>query len=446
LSNYWKRIAVLLLILMLSISLTGCFSVSAEELYSLPQAAEGNIQLQQTIDQALAEGAEYSSPTSGVNRQAVQLKDLDGDGVEEALAFFTVSGDKPLKIYIYRRNDKTYERVAVIDGDGTAIRSVEYVDMNGDGWRELIVGWQMSSTIQMLSVYSLRDFQPVPLFSTDYTEYAACDLTADRCTDVLVLRLESSGLSGEAECYSMMADGEVVSSTAKISDGVESIAQVITGKLSDGTEAVFVESTDAANNNVTDIFCCIRDGSLKNITLSSQTNASIGTVRSYSISSTDINEDGIIEVPCPWELPAQTETRYWAVDWYSYNVNGRRTRVLTTYHNPTDGWYLIIPDSWRQKVTVRREDRVAGERTLVFSQVLSDDGSTVDFLKIYTLSGENREERSKVGARFILTCEGDKIYAAEILQVTNDYSITVDTEIVQENFNVIYSDWLSELS
>ena len=48
----------------------------------------------------LALGAEYAPPQAGSNLPQVQMVDLDGDGTDEALAFFRVSSEeRPLRIY-----------------------------------------------------------------------------------------------------------------------------------------------------------------------------------------------------------------------------------------------------------------------------------------------------------------------------------------------------------
>ena len=89
--------------LLLLLSASGCgFSFSPTDLYSLPQLPEEYTELNSSLNQLLESGAEYAAPVSGSNIQPVQLEDLDGDGEEEALAFFRNSADeKPLKIYIF---------------------------------------------------------------------------------------------------------------------------------------------------------------------------------------------------------------------------------------------------------------------------------------------------------------------------------------------------------
>ena len=68
---------------------------------ALPKLSGEYESLESQIDALLSSGAEYAAPTSGSNLQSVQMIDLDGDGEEEAVAFFRRANDKkPMKICI----------------------------------------------------------------------------------------------------------------------------------------------------------------------------------------------------------------------------------------------------------------------------------------------------------------------------------------------------------
>lgn len=438
-----KSVLAVLAPLVFALLLSGCFTKSAEDLYSLPQLSEGYLQLQKQLSALQSAGAEFSAPTSGMNRQSVQLEDVDGDGVKEALAFFSVQGDEnPLKIIIFRNVDGEYIEAARIEGEGANIESVYYTDMNGDGYKEIAVGWQIGAGIGMLSLYSVRNFQITTLLSTDYTEYSVYDLSRDGRSDLLVTRLSTSDLSGEVEMFSLAADGEVVSSAARLTSGVESVPRIRAGYVRGRVPALFVESVINGSSLVTDIFT-YTGNKIRNITADAESGISRDTIRTYNVYCTDINADGILEVPRPVLLPSQSETTsYWAIDWYSYSAYGSSERVLTTYHNYWDSWYLILPDDWRGNIAVRRDDTVSGERAVVFS-VLGEDGSAPeDFLIIYTLSGVNKEERAKVSGRFLLA-QADSVYAAEILRDSEGFSAMTNRAALKENFGIIRSEWMT---
>lgn len=439
------RAAILLSALLLLLPLSGCFAKSTDDLYALPQLPEGYMQLQSELSRIQDAGAERSAPTAGSNRQTVQLEDLDGDGVKEAIAFFKVESDeKPLKIYIFRNESGTYTRAAVIEGEGMNVESVSYADITGDGVKELVAGWQMSAGVKQLSVYTVRDYNVSPIITTDYTRYSFLDATGDGQNDLLLLRLSSLELLGEAELYTMRPGGEMEMTSARMSAGVESISQVRTGRLADGGgSAVFVESVINGSSSVTDVFA-FSDGSLRNLTADGISGISEQTMRTYtSVNCRDIDGDGITEVPCPVQLPSHSTTAtYWAVEWYAYTHGGVRTLVTTTFHDNTDGWYLVLPEEWSGRVTVRRGDTVSGERTIVFSE-LGAGVAVVDILEIDTLTGDGRATRATKSGRFTLISTDSAIYTAQLLTQEGS-KLGVTQAYVKDNFHLIYSDWLTE--
>ena len=102
-----RKILGLMALLLCLTGLSGCVFSSVEEMYALPKSSEAYVNLQAKINTEKG-NAEYIAPLSGENRQTIQLVDVDGDGVQEAVAFFRdaqaeANGiDKPAKAV--RRN------------------------------------------------------------------------------------------------------------------------------------------------------------------------------------------------------------------------------------------------------------------------------------------------------------------------------------------------------
>lgn len=102
------------------------------------------------------------------------------------------SDEKPLKIFVFHMGKENYEPYCTIESSGTAVDSVYYQDLNGDGRRELIVGWRISNDVQTVAVYSLER-EPVTLMSSGYTRFTMQDLNGDGMPSLLVLRTSEEG-------------------------------------------------------------------------------------------------------------------------------------------------------------------------------------------------------------------------------------------------------------
>jgi hypothetical protein len=428
----------------MAVLLVGCLNITADELYSLPEVSDEYLRLQAHINVLLNQGAEFAAPTGGPNRQAVQLKDLTGTGTNEVIAFFSIPGDSALSVYIFELVDGDYVVADIIEGVGTEIQSVRYVDMNGDGIMKLVIGWQMGSVLRYMSIYSIDGFHNQVLVSgVEYSEIAVYDMTGDGTEDVVVLRLPTQDTGAVAEMYSLMQDGEVVREEARLSGGIESISRVMTGMLFDGTPAVYIDSEGTFENGslVTDVLT-IQNDDFVNVSLVMTSGVSDETVR-HRMASSDVNKDGIIKVPTLRLLIAQSETEYFAIDWYSFLNSGNRRLVLTTYHNNFDEWFLILPRDWREKVSVRREDAVPGERTIIFSYFADSDGSHDDFLKIIKLSGDDASDRASLGGRTLLMNDGTVVYAFELLAPPDSFGLTFNEDVIRNNFRLIFPEWLT---
>ena len=427
-----QPMAVLLCIAML-LSLSGCYSGNIDQYFSLPQPSEEYLQLQKLIDLEISDGCEYAAPTGGSYRQSVQFNDLNGDGLDEALAFFRDADSEP-KINIYTVVGKEYRKILTINGEGQSIGSIDYADMDNDGHLDLVVAWQIATGMNLLSVYSLLNWTGEVLLSTDSSEFLIGDLNADGREDLLTLRGVSSG-SYMADMYTFSPDRDPQAASAALSGGIYELRRVRTVTLADRSAALMVESVLGTGDIVTDLLVC-RDGALINLTLNPSTGVS-ETKRSYSlVYAQDIDGDGATEIPHPQRLYSQSGEVFWSIAWYRYDSSGRANLVMTTYHCVSDGWYLVLPNGWDTGLTVRREDSVPGERAIVLSQ-LGTDGSINDLVAIYTITGENRADRADSRGRFLLLEENATVFSAEILDPK------VNQNDIQKRFFRIYSDWSS---
>lgn len=443
---------VLLAAMLLAVlALSGCggmpkLTFNPQDLYSLPTLPAKYTELNKQLSAILDSGAEYAAPTAGTDIQPVQLVDLDSDGRSEAVAFFRdPAAEKPLKIHIFTADGDSYRQTGLIEGSGTAIYSINYQDLDGDGRMELAVGWKAAVNLQVLEVYALRPAGPELLLSTNYVKYTIADLNQDQRQDLVVLRADSEGES-IADYYSWQEDGKLTTqSSALISASMAELNQqgrVTKGLLQGEVPAIFVTGVAELSRAITDILA-VRNGELSNIVLSETTGVS-GEIAPYcSLYPTDINGDGLTEVPHPTLLfsPDDDEGAYRQIDWLSYDEAGRAETVLRTYHDLEDGWYLQMPETWDGQIYVDRTT-APNEAEVTFYAREGGGRSAEPFLQITAITGASREVKAVRGNRFLLSRrQPETIYTAELLDANSGWAYGVTADEVRSAFSLILPEW-----
>lgn len=466
----------------LVLTLSGCFFRSPEELYQSPERSADYENLTQKIREVkdgLAQEygvpeVEDTSVLSGDNTALIQLQDMDGDGQREtAVTFFRVAGaEKPLKIYFFTKSaDDVYNVSAMLEGDGSAIYKVDYVDLDGSGVKEVVVSWQMSTGAYLLGVYSLEapmsrsrlqaanaandaskngtsstdkdDLRGTEWMTTAYNDYILTDIDQDTRTEVAIVRIDPSLTNSGVDVYGWAKGAFKKLDSAPLSTGVVSMSRGgVEQNFINGdppVRALYVSTELSDSNHVVDVIA-YQKGKLTNISLDPESGVSREMLSRYvDLEPADVNGDGVLELPQPSPLPGQessTATDYWLIDWYQYDDSGQRVQVCTTYHNVTDGWYLIIPDSWKNAITISRYDAISGQRAVIFYH-LEEGGDPSPFLVIYKFTSQTN--RANTSNRFILREEEDAVYAAAFYNSSWDCGMD-ETELVSA-FRLIQNGW-----
>ena len=481
----WIRLLLPAAMLLL---LSGCLFRPPDELYKRPEKSAGYDQLATAIREVrsgleaeFGVTVEDAVIVSGDNTAAIQLQDLDGDGQREsALTFIRVPGEeKSLKIYIFQQVGENYQATGLVEGAGAAIYSIDYADLNGSGSKELVVNWQVSAGVYQLGAYTLDELEPeeqaatlrlsqlqnqnrAKLLATELlltscsgasegansysSGYRLLDIDQDTRTEIAVVRIEAAGAGSRVEVYGWQ-DGSFVSlSSAGLSAGVVTLNRVRSNYLSGEyyPPALYVTCTMADGTRTVDVLA-YREGQLVNLSLD-EDGISRNRLWSYvDVGLSDVNSDSVLEIPAPRPLPVYGEgasSNFWFIDWSQYNEEGQCVKVMTTYHNSADSWYLEIPDSWDGLITISRNDSLSGQRQVIFSLWKSWDQSPTPFLSIYRLTGSNRSIRVEEDDRFILREEGEVIYAAKFYDC--DWDCGLDQVGLMERFKTIQTSWYNE--
>lgn len=442
-----------LLLALFALGLSGCVFESVDNLYVLPMLPQEYSDLQNTIEATMNElGAEYAVVNYGSNTSTIQLLDLDGDGEQETAAVFlrvTAAEEKPMRVCLFRQgSDEVYRRTYMLEGDGNSINSVAYEDLTGDGSRELIVSWQLGTGVHILSAYSLTSAGANELMSATYNEtYMIVDLDGDGSKELMIfLQDGTSEGNNRAEYYDYQDGGMVMAASAPLSGGMRDVVSAKAGRMADDTLGVYV-TIETENETVTDVLV-LDQGALVNVTRELESGVSLSTARTYTeVTVTDINNDRVLEVPCPVQLtpldPESGQSQY-LVYWQQYDHAGNGGTNCVTYHSVVDGWYLMLPNGWNAgNIIVARDDslNVRGERAVVFYYQSDPEAEPEKFLTIYRLTGSNRTARARLSGRVTLASDSSAIYCGMLDPSVWDCGMNED-ELVQR-FKLLTAEWAS---
>jgi len=475
----WLRLIVPAGMLLL---LSGCLFRTPDDLYRLPERSAGYDQLNAAIRTVRSElESEYGTSidnaviVSGENTATIQLQDLDGDGEREsAITFLRVPGiEKAIKIYIFKQVDGQYRVTGIVEGDGATIHSVDYVDLNGSGRKEIVVNWQISTGVYQVGAYTLDelavptieqindttaalqakkkpDLMATELLLTGCSGYRLMDIDQDSRTEIAVAVLDSGGVDSYVEVYSWQ-EADFAKTQAPLSAGVVTLSRMLPDYLAGEyyTPALYVTCALTDGSKTVDVLA-MRNGQLVNLALTSGKSddpaVSPNILHSYlGVGPADINGDMVVELPSPRPLPSYEDSsaaNFWLIDWSQYDKNGNCNPVMTTYHNVSDSWYLIIPDRWKDQITISRNDSLSGQREVVFSWWPAGRQEPAPFLSIYRLTGNNRTAHANWDGRFILREERDIIYAAQFYDCGWDCGLS-QTELL-DSFRTIQPSWNSD--
>ena len=432
-----KKIARIFLLFVLAVLLSGCM-LTVDEMYRVPKRSDAYNALQSAVDAAMA-GMSYSAPSSGENRQTIQIADLDGDGISEYVLFAKSTEEKPLRIMVFQNQSGSFTHVDTVECNGTAFDRVEYVDMDGQPGVEIVIGRQLSDqVIRSASVYTYRDNELTQMVSVNYTKLMTVDLDGDNIWELFLLRPGQTDADvGIAELY-RVRDGIMERyNEAAMSQPAEKLKRIIVGKLDGGKPAVYAASAVDENSLVTDVYT-VYEGKLVNVALLHKSGTDVKTMRNFYVYADDIDNDSVIELPSLIPMkPIQARDSVDAhqlIRWYAMTPEGDEVDKMYTYHNFVDGWYLQLDSLWANRLFVEMTDNA-----YVFYLWDESYKTSEKVFTIYALTGQNREEQGSVDEKFVIHKTDAVVYAGKMEKNAEIYAIT--SEMVIDHFRLIQQEW-----
>ncbi|MFR3787535.1 hypothetical protein [Agathobaculum desmolans] len=427
--------------------LGGCTFPSGDDLLAAPKPSTNYRTLQAELEELLASGVSYTAPAEGENRSSIQLVDLDGDGVEEAITFFRGSSaatSSNFSVYVYRKQEERYVCTGSVEGQAMAIESVDYPVITPDGRRGMVLSWRLGGDgTGALTVCDFnKDCVPSVLLETEYSAMELADMTGDGARDLLLLTTDPAGRR-VARLYQYHSGALTLAGETGTSPETVSVERMQTGRVLDNHTAVFAEEKMASGVGLTTDIFVYADDLLINLALDGENAITRSTYRPVSVYAADVNGDGMTELPRAVLMAGYTDAAasdaVFMLDWYAYGVDQIPERVMTTYQNISDGWSLTIDPAWRDRITAVKSNDT-GLSLVTFSEYLGGTQRVPLFI-VYCATGAAREYYAGRTDLVQLGQTAQAVYFAKFAEEARNSTLAVTPEDVRKRFSLVKQDW-----
>lgn len=355
-------------ILLVCLMLTGCsfrMASSIDDLISPVSPFGDNADIQKAMDSYAKNGYSLKVPVAGKYNTSYNFYDIDGDGNDEAFAFYEPA-DKlgSIDMAVIKKIDGIWSVVDNVTGDGKEIYSVDFHDLTGDGKKDILICWDVikNSTNHQLAVYSYSSAKSsfkLKQIGIEMTinNYTTVDFNGDKIDELLLMFIGTGhSNSATAELYSLKGANIKSLGYTKLDSHITSYTKLSVGKV-DNDIRVYADAIGSDGKSMLTEVLYWSDSYKSVISpfYSYSTGRTSGTSRSAMISSMDINNDGVIEIPTDTSV-SKLPKQVMAVDWQTY----KHTTLIHTDYSlfvPNDGYSVIVPDKYKNKIAVSYDEK-----------------------------------------------------------------------------------------
>ncbi|GHU81707.1 hypothetical protein AGMMS50284_2140 [Clostridia bacterium] len=383
-----KLIAVLLVAVVVASVFSGCSSIGIDgtALMRPPKATGDKAEIQEVVENTAGGDYVLKYPQSGDYRSAIITQDLNDDGTEEAIVFYRGAGETTTtNILFISETDGKWTTKHSFKNPNAEIDKVYIGDIDGDGTKEVIVGWTsfVNGANQITYYKAVGDDVVEQTIDDTYSYLLMADLTNSGAQNVVILSLASEDQKKPKAVLYGYVSGKGFIKRSEIATNVNAVsyAKVQVGQIDSKHKGIFVDSTTVTGELVSEIlYFDASTAVLKNPLNVKEDDGTITnvTTRKTAAVCRSIDAKDVLEVPVVSLLPGtpagSTDTVCSMAQWCRLNIaKGSLIAGDSTVASYTDGYYFILPKTWLGNVTAFNSTET---RTLKFYSITKPEPPT----------------------------------------------------------------------
>ena len=342
--------------------------------------------------------------------------------------------------------DGVFKVIGDFSNQGAEVDKLCFGDVDQDGAKEIIVGWSAFHNVpNRLTAYSYEKnhVSEVEVNET-YTDFVMMDFDDDSSQEILLLSLSNLGAPASAELIKIDPQKNsfhVVDVVTMDSEIIKYVA-VTVGKVDPEQVGIVIDAARSGNKISTEMVYWNRTTqTLETPLYDPQTPDIRYAKRESTISSRDINNDGIIEIPQMEVLPGDYTQKNsficYLTKWTQYNVRNKESVIVDNMViNESSGYGFVIPERWLGKITVKIDTE---NQIMTFSEwVVNESNVAAAGAAILTIQVFDQNEWEQVPEKqqefMVLSTQNKKVYAASVPEKAHPLVLTQDE--IRNNFKI----------
>ncbi|MCL2512877.1 MAG: hypothetical protein FWF08_03155 [Oscillospiraceae bacterium] len=406
--NIFNKFNIIIIIAAVLI-LSGCSAVSpapAERLIRAPKLTGENALLQKAFEGAVGKDIVLKTPLSGSYRSAYVLYDFDGGETPETFAFvFYAERDNEFvaRMNVLKRFENGWESIFDDAGYGSEVYEISFADMNGGGYKEVIVSWKLMDAKSNKYVYvycydkngEAKGDAFKKILAEQFTVMLPIDLSGGGKTEIFTAVLDTSQTRPTAVAKLLGIDKNnkfTLLGSVNLDASASSYMDIKTDEK-DGVKRLYLDGFKGENQMLTEIIYWDKEKGRLVSPLYNPKSASVTeTLRPRGAECVDINGDKIIEVPsfismlnsyCVYSA-AESKAPLIMNVWSQYK-DGELVPIVRYIEDGMKKYRFSIPYEWLDKIAVETD---ANTGVTTFSQLDTTDVNNSQLFEIYYYTAE----------------------------------------------------------
>lgn len=419
---------------------SGCsFAGSVDLMLSPPKLSEEQNAVYETLLRSVGKDVRLRYPRYGDYRSAFVFSDIDGDLQDEAIVFYEKAAESEgagnVRINIIDMIDGEWQSVYDHAGVGTGIDRIIFADIGSSEKTSMIIGYTLLSGEKSSVVYSYDDGRLFSDYSDNYSTMFVLDMDRDGYDNLVLIRPGNQLKKASMSLISRNKDDGSVTETGSIAldESAVDFVNVISGYVGTETPAIFIDGLTGGQLTTEIIYSM--NGNLRNPLYLGESGMIENTRRQAGYLSTDIDLDGIVEIPTLSPFPGYAQgsrDSLYSTDWNVFD-NYSIVKKYSSYYSIADGYCFIFPSRWDGIVTVKRDTAVGD---IVFYKFQTDlVNSSVELMRIAVANDYETETLAERGYT-LLKSNNHTSYFVKLPDNEYDPLVLTSTEI-NNNFYII---------